>query len=81
MLPICNGPWASKNGCAACHSIHGKGGTVGPELTHIGNKRDRDWLNRHFKDPKALSPGSIMPKVTLPDKQLNELTDYMLSLK
>jgi len=70
-----------KNGCAACHSIHGKGGTIGPELTHIGNKRDRDWLNRHFKDPKALSPGSIMPKVTLPDKQLNELTDYMLSLK
>jgi len=69
------------NGCAACHSIHGKGGAIGPELTHVGGKKDRDWLLKHFKDPKAMSPGSIMPKVTLHDKQLNELTDYMMSLK
>jgi ubiquinol-cytochrome c reductase cytochrome b subunit len=70
-----------KSGCSACHSIHGKGGTIGPDLTHVGSKRDRDWLIRHFRDPQAVSPGSIMPKVMLPDKELNELTDYMLSLK
>ncbi len=70
-----------KNGCSACHSIHGKGGTVGPELTHVGGKRDADWLMRHFKDPQAVSPGSIMPKIMLQDKELKELTDYMLSLK
>jgi hypothetical protein len=27
------------------------------------------------------SPGSIMPKVLLQDKELKELSDYMLSLK
>jgi ubiquinol-cytochrome c reductase cytochrome b subunit len=70
-----------KNGCAACHSVFGKGGTIGPELTHVGSKKDRDWLIRHFRDPQALSPGSIMPKVTLEEKQLDELTDYMQSLK
>jgi ubiquinol-cytochrome c reductase cytochrome b subunit len=70
-----------KNGCAACHSVFGKGGSIGPDLTHVGNKRNRDWLVRHFRNPQAVSPGSIMPKVTLEDKQLNELTDYMLSLK
>jgi len=70
-----------KNGCSACHSIHGKGGTIGPDLTHVGNKRNRDWLIRHFKDPQAVSPGSIMPKILLPEKELNELTDYMQSLK
>ena len=70
-----------KNGCSACHSIHAKGGTIGPDLTHVGSKRDRDWLFRHFKDPQALSPGSIMPRVTLPDGELNELSDYMQSLK
>ena len=70
-----------KNGCSACHSIHGEGGKVGPELTHVGGKHDADWLMRHFKDPQAVSPGSIMPKIMLQDKELKELTDYMLSLK
>jgi ubiquinol-cytochrome c reductase cytochrome b subunit len=70
-----------KNGCTACHSIHGRGGKLGPELTHVGRTRDADWLMRHFKDPQAVSPGSIMPKVLLQDKELKELTDYMLSLK
>jgi ubiquinol-cytochrome c reductase cytochrome b subunit len=70
-----------KNGCGACHSIQGKGGKIGPELSHVGNTRDRDWLIRHFRNPQAMSPGSIMPRVALPDKQLNELTDYMRSLR
>ena len=70
-----------RNGCSACHSIQGKGGQVGPDLTHVGKKRDRAWLIRHFRDPQAVSSGSIMPKVNLPDKELNELTDYMQSLK
>ncbi|HYA87005.1 MAG TPA: cytochrome b N-terminal domain-containing protein [Nitrospirota bacterium] len=71
----------NKNGCISCHSMHGKGGTIGPDLTHVGSKRDREWLMRHFKDPQAVSPGSIMPKITLPEKELNELADYMQSLK
>ncbi|HTF99428.1 MAG TPA: cytochrome b N-terminal domain-containing protein [Nitrospirota bacterium] len=69
------------NGCSACHMIHGKGGKIGPDLTHVGSHRDADWLMRHFKDPQALSPGSIMPKVALSDDNLKQLTDYMLSLK
>ena len=70
-----------KNGCTACHSIHGKGGKIGPDLTHVGSTRDRDWLIRHFKNPQAVSPGSIMPKVALSDGQLSELADYMQSLR
>jgi len=70
-----------KNGCVACHSIHGKGGTIGPDLTREGGKRDAEWHLRHFKDPQSTSPGSIMPKVTLSDKEMKELTDYVMSLK
>lgn len=70
-----------KNGCTACHSVHGKGGRIGPDLTHVGSTRNADWLMRHFRDPQAVTPGSIMPKAALTDAELKELTDYMLSLK
>jgi len=58
-----------KNGCSASHIIHVKGGTLEADLTRVGSKRDRDWFNRHFKDPQAMSTGSIMPKVSLSEKE------------
>ena len=68
-------------GCAGCHRIHGTGGAVGPDLSYVGDNRDRDWLIRHFRDPQSTSPGSIMPKFNLDEQQLSDLTVYMLSLK
>jgi ubiquinol-cytochrome c reductase cytochrome b subunit len=72
----------ARSGCSACHSIHGKGGKIGPDLTHVGTRRpEAEWHLRHFRDPQAVVPGSIMPKVDLTKKELRDLTDYMLSLK
>src|SRR5207302_5464185 len=68
-------------GCMGCHRIHGEGGAVGPDLSYVGDQRDRDWLIKHFRDPQSTSPGSIMPKFPLNDQELNDLTAYMLSLK
>ncbi|MBI3594112.1 MAG: cytochrome c [Nitrospirae bacterium] len=67
--------------CSACHQIHGEGAQVGPDLSYVGDKRDRKWLLAHFKDPKSLSPNSMMPPVALPESDLAALTNYMLSLK
>jgi ubiquinol-cytochrome c reductase cytochrome b subunit len=69
-------------GCAGCHRVHGEGGAVGPDLSFEGDTRpDRAWHLRHFRDPQAVTPASIMPKFPLSDGQLHDLTDYMLSLK
>ena len=67
--------------CSGCHRVHGVGGAVGPDLSFVGDVRDADWLIRHFKDPQAVVPASIMPKFNLSDKELHDLTAYMLSLK
>lgn len=72
----------TRYGCAACHRIHGEGGSVGPDLSYIADLRpDRDWHYRHFRDPKSVVPGSIMPKFPLTDQEIKALTSYMLSLK
>ncbi|MBI3605953.1 MAG: cytochrome b N-terminal domain-containing protein, partial [Nitrospirae bacterium] len=71
----------TKMSCAGCHRIHGEGAQVGPDLSYEGDKRDPPWLMGHFKDPQKFSPGSFMPAFRLTDKELEDLTAYMISLK
>lgn len=69
-------------GCSGCHMINGIGGTTAPDLTHVGSRRDAKWIHEHFKDPRALVPNSAMPSFKhLTEKELDDLTDYMVSLK
>lgn len=69
-------------GCSNCHMISGIGGTTGPELTHVGSRRDREWIHEHFVDPRKMVPNSAMPSYKqLSDQELNDLTAYMLTLK
>lgn len=66
--------------CAYCHKIAGKGGNVGPELDKVAGDETEDWLERHFKDPQAVSPGSAMPKLNLLDEEIKVLVAFMKSL-
>jgi ubiquinol-cytochrome c reductase cytochrome b subunit len=71
----------AKSGCAACHSIHGKGGTIAPDLTHVGSRRDTAWLTKLLTDPKSVNPGTIMPKPDITDQERKDLVAYLMSLK
>jgi mono/diheme cytochrome c family protein len=63
--------------------INGTGGTIGPNLSNPPRRaRSREWIAQQIRNPKSHNPNSIMPAFpTLADRQLNDLVDYLMSLK
>ncbi len=58
----------------------------GPDLAHVASRvgfgDNPAWLALHFKHPRAVSPGSVMPPFDyLSDADLQALIAYMLTLK
>ncbi|MDE3109327.1 MAG: c-type cytochrome, partial [Acidobacteriota bacterium] len=44
------------SGCSACHMIDGQGGSIGPELSRIGDMRGPTSLKQRLIDPGANLP-------------------------
>jgi len=40
--------------CSKCHTVNGKGGKVGPDLSHIGSSRSANFLLESLLKPKAV---------------------------
>ncbi|MEO8348544.1 MAG: c-type cytochrome [Acidobacteriota bacterium] len=84
-----------EKGCRACHVINGRGGTIGPDLTYVGDKASEQyeygrlsgqktsfaWHVAHFKDPRALAPETVMPNFHLTTKEAQALAMLTLSWK
>ncbi len=64
--------------CVSCHAVNGRGGTMGPELTRIGDKVRRDWLFSFLKDPHREQPDTTMLEYRLSDDQLRDLAAFLL---
>lgn len=67
--------------CRLCHVIAGKGDKHGPDLSNVGNRRDRAWLMTFLKDPQKTIPGAKMLPVKGTEGERSALTDYLVSLK
>ncbi|GFO65435.1 cytochrome c [Geomonas paludis] len=68
--------------CRDCHIVKGKGGVVGPELSHVGSKRDSRFLEQVIREPAKVYPGTAMPPYdTFSKKQVDSLVDYLSGLK
>lgn len=86
--------FASK-GCVACHvapGVPGAVGTIGPSLSGLGDAGKhprlasgepntpvniRGWI----KDPQARKPGTQMPNLGLSDKESDDLTAFLVTLR
>ena len=70
------------NRCKECHTINGKGGSSGPNLTYVGSKRSREYIVQQIKDPKSHKPNSDMPSFRneLTEQEINALADYLSRL-
>jgi len=51
---------SAKANCAACHTIHGLGGALGPDLTDIGARRSPAYLRQSILDPEASVPENFI---------------------
>jgi cytochrome c oxidase subunit II len=77
--------------CVNCHAIAGTAanGAFGPDLTHLMSRETiasgiapntATELRRWVQNPAAIKPGSLMPSMNLTDKELDEVTAYLLTL-
>src|ERR671922_1100398 len=67
-------------GCLACQQIGKNGGTLGPNLTTIGDRLGRDAIARTLVNPTSPMPSFQSYREQNP-KQFNELVNYVASLK
>jgi cytochrome c oxidase subunit II len=79
--------------CINCHAIRGVTGAdahVAPDLTHVASRRQlaagilentpanmRRWL----KNPQHIKPGVLMPDFNFTDQELDELGEYLETLR
>lgn len=70
--------YAGKGGCAACHTIGGRGGAIGPDLSEIGASRSLSYLRESLINPEAAVPDGFL-EVQLVTKNGHRMTGVRLN--
>ncbi len=69
-----------KIGCLGCHRVGDRGGTFGPDLSQVAEKVDPLWQVAWIKNPLAYDSQTVMPDFRLPDSQILDIAQYLLTL-
>jgi len=71
---------AATSGCLYCHKIGENGNTIGPDLTHIGDRLGRDAIARTLINPTAPMPSYESLQLDNPE-QFDQIVSFIASLK
>jgi len=80
------------NSCVNCHTLRGTSaqGKFGPDLTHLMSRETLgagaipntpDNLRLWVRDPQKFKVGCLMPNMQLTDKEVDQITAYLQTLK
>ncbi len=76
------------SGCAACHSIEGTGGRIGPSLDGVGARRSRDYIESRISEGaiaifngREYKPTQYsMPPAELSQSEIKNIIDFLYTL-
>lgn len=71
--------------CTTCHSLAvtraGEtkliGGNIGPELTKVASKVNKDWLVSWLRNPESYLPNAMMPRYQWSEEDLYKVSHYI----
>ena len=70
----------ASSGCLACHKVGENGGTLGPNLTTIGDKLGKNAIARTLVNPTPPMPSFQSLQQDNPE-EFNELVNFVASLR
>lgn len=65
------------HGCRACHKVGPRGGNAGPDLTMVGHRRPKAWLDKWLASPRAYKHDTEMPEQGLSASDRAALAAYL----
>ncbi len=66
-------------GCRGCHVIKGAGGSIGPSLDTVFERRDEAWVLKQIANPRANKPDTVMPPFGLSPEQVATIVEFLRS--
>jgi mono/diheme cytochrome c family protein len=67
--------------CILCHRIEAEGNAFGPDLTHVGSRRQPDFLYAIIHNPIRLDPKTAMKNLGLAPDEVVAAVQYLRTLK
>ena len=64
-------------GCRGCHAIGGTGGTIGPDLDTVFERRKEAWIRVQIADPRRHKSDTVMPAFGLTAEQVDAMMEVL----